>query len=222
MERERAERLATLMAAMADGDAAALFRMRCEFGGAITAVVRRMLRLRGVSCAAEEIDGLVIDVCLMLFDVACGWSPDGGAVPWVWAERRVFNLIDSYLGQFSDPLDDGSVASDAGGPARVGATSALEPPVLELLDQLGQADPAVGLLHEALAAVASPRDGELFLELSVQQVMGDRSPAVTVGTLLGLRSDAVRQQHHRVRLRLRRLATSDVRFAPLADLALVA
>lgn len=222
MDGERRQRLATLMARMAAGDTDALFRLRGEFGAAIAGFVRRSLRLRRATCAAEEIDGLVVDVCLMLFDVAAGWSPEGGALPWVWAQRRVLNLVDHHLGQFSDRLELGAVATGVDGPTPAGPALGDEPPVLELLDRIGRQDPVVRLLQEALDAVASPRDGELFLELSVQRLMGDRSPAVTVGSLLGLHADSVRQQHHRVRSRLRRLAASDARYAPLAGLALVA
>ena len=62
----------------------------------------------------------------------------------------------------------------------------------------------------------------LFLETEVQASLGDRSPAVTVGQMLQLRPEAVRQQHGRVRKRLQALAASDPYFADLADLAIVA
>ena len=222
MEAQRTERLGELMSAMASGDVQAPFAMAREYEGSIASVVRRALLRRGASCRREEVASLVIDVCLMLFDSAPGWSPAGGAMPWIWAEKRVGNLVDRHLGQFAVPLDHVQVEADRHAAPRGALGSADEPPVLEVLDQLGSTDPEVRLLQEALGTVASPRDGELFLELRVQELLGDRSPAVTVGALLGLRPDAVRQQHRRVRLRLRRLVESDARFAALSHLPLVA
>ena len=87
---------------------------------------------------------------------------------------------------------------------------------------MSRAHAGARLLQEALGTVATARDRELFLELRIQELLGDRSPAVTVGALLGLNPEAVRQQHRRVRLRLRLLAESDARFAELAVLPLVA
>ncbi len=223
MEAGRLRRLVELMAAMAGGDTAAVFALRGEYGGSIAAAVRDALGRRGALCTHEEIEGLVVDVCLMLFDTAAAWSADGGALPWIWARMRVGNLVDRHLGQYADRLDEQRDGRMAEGPGTGGGQACTdEPPVLDVLDRLGGAHPAARLLQEALGQVASVRDGELFLELRIQELLGDRSPAVTVGVLLGLQPEAVRQQHRRVRLRLRRLAESNARFAPLASLPLVA
>ena len=87
---------------------------------------------------------------------------------------------------------------------------------------MGSTEPLVELLFEALELVLSERDRQLFLEVEVQQALGDRSPATTVGPMLGMQPAAVRQQYRRARLRLRRLAGTDPRYAPLADLPIVA
>lgn len=222
MDEARTERVAELMAAMAGGNATAAFSLRDEFGGSISAAVRDTLGRRSAWCGAEEVEGLVVDVCLMLFDIATGWSPYGGALPWTWAARPIGTLVDLHLGQFAGPLGDWADESLARTSEGHVAGRSQEPPVLDVLAGLGARHPAARLLHEALGTVATPRDGELFLELRIQQLLGDRSPSVTVGGLLGLQPEAVRQQHRRVRMRLRSLAETDQRFAPLASLALVA
>ncbi len=223
MEAERMQRLGELMSAMAAGDAGAVFALQGEFGGSIGAAVCDAVRRRRAVCSREDTEGLIVDVCLMLFETAGSWSPDGGALPWTWAEKRIGNLVDKHLGQFADQLDERRDERAADCSAGTLAGSGVdEPPVLEVLDRLSCAHPGVRLLQEALGSVATARDRELFLELRIQELLGDRSPAVTVAGLLGLHPDVVRQQHRRVRLRLRRLAESDDRFASLADLPLVA
>lgn len=223
MEPERVQRLGDLMAGMAVGDIAAMFALRDEYGASISAAVREVVHRRGAVCGRDEMESLVVDVCLMLFETAAAWSPDGGALPWTWAQKRIANVVDRHLGQFAECLDQQrhDWAVDAVGRVQ-GPAFAEDPPLLDVLERLSCAHPGARLLQEALGTVATVRDGELFLELRIQELLGDRSPAVTVGALLGLNPDAVRQQHRRIRLRLRRLAESDMRFAPLAGLALVA
>ena len=94
--------------------------------------------------------------------------------------------------------------------------------MLEVLAGLARDHPEVALLREAVGRVASDRDQLIFFETAVQASLGDHSPAVTVGQLLGIRPEAVRQQHRRVRLRVQHLAATEPRFAALADLPVVA
>jgi len=217
---ERIERVARLMDRMAAGDAAAVFELYEQFGSAITATVRRVVAGRGVTTLPhDEIEGVVIEVCIDLFGRAAGWSSDGGAMPWVWAERRIANLVDSVLGQHSDPLDVDRVDATISTPPN--APSGGEPEVLDVLAIAARRRPECALLADALGSVATERDRRVFLEVGIQASLGDRSPAITVGALLGMQPDAVRQQHRRVKQRLRRLAASEARFAPLADLAMV-
>jgi DNA-directed RNA polymerase specialized sigma24 family protein len=219
-DQERVERVARLMARMAGGDPAAVFELYEQFGVAIAATVRRVLGGRGVmALPADEVDGLVIEVCLDLYGRAGSWSPDGGAMPWVWAERRIGNLVDRTVGQHADPLDVDQL--DATQPAPPLAPSGGEPEVLQVLAEVARHRPVCALLADALGSVATERDRRVFLEVGIQASLGDQSPAVTVGALLGMQPDAVRQQHRRVKQRLRRLAANEARFAPLADLELV-
>ena len=143
---------------------------------------------------------------------------DGGACPGSGraAHRQ---LVDRTLGQHADPLDVDRL--DEVLPPLPTGPSGAEPEVLDLLRTVAGWRAECALLADALGSVATERDRRVFLEVGLQASLGDRSPAVTVGALLGMQPDAVRQQHRRVRQRLQRLAASEARFAPLADLALV-
>jgi hypothetical protein len=220
MERvEREQRLQTVMAAMAAGDKGATFDLYAEFGGPIRATVRRLLRRLGVDViGAEDLDGLVIDACLELQGCAEAWDPQGGAQPWVWAERRLLAIVSRWVGQHADALEDKGEAIERMVARSVGVSS--EPTVIELLDRMD--DPTCVLLREALATVASDRDRTIILEVGLQRSLGDASPAVTVGPFVGLRPDAVRQVLRRVRQRVSALAAAEPRYAPLVDLALLA
>lgn len=221
-------RVTGLMEAMAAGDVAAAFTLEAEFAPQLRAAVRRVLSGRGTELTRAEVDELLHDVVLELHDRAAAWRPDGGALPWVWAERRIANVVDRHLGLFTDPLDHDRVAEledRAAGGAGAGPTpiaSDVEPPSMVLLERLVGRDDRVRLLCEALAAVATLRDGELFLEMLVQEWLGDRAPATSVGPRFAMSADAARQQKRRVTTRLRLLAASDERFAALADLPSVA
>jgi hypothetical protein len=97
-----------------------------------------------------------------------------------------------------------------------------EPPSFELLESLAADDPRLRALADALTEVATPRDREMWLEMRVQEVLGDPTPAASVARGHGVSAAAARQQRHRVGVRLRDLVSSDERFATLADLACVA
>lgn len=216
---ERDARLRAVMAAMAAGDRGATFDLYAEFGGPIKATVRRLLRRLGVDSApGEDLDGLVIDACLELQACAEAWNPEGGALPWVWAERRLLGVVSRWVGQHADTLEDRGEVLERLVTTSIGASS--EPSAVEVLARLD--DPTCRLLREALEAVASARDRTIVLEVGLQRSLGDASPAVTIGPSVGLRPDAVRQVLRRVRVRLSALAERDARYAPLVDLALLA
>ncbi len=215
-------RLEDLMRDMGQGDGAAVFALYEEFGGRIAGAVRAMLRRRGVrSVSADDLDGLVVDACLALQDVAAAWRPDGGALPWRWAHQRIEAVVGSFVGQHADEVDDAVMARLA----RLGAVvpgPVEEPDLLALLSRLVPAGAMAVLVREALHRSGSERDQRLLLEVKVQEALGDRSPANSVAPLFGMRPAAVRQQVHRVKQRMRDLAAADPRFAPLAALPLVA
>ena len=218
MEQIRFERLVVLMHRMATSDRAAMFSLAHEFGPEIVRAVRMHLRSLGVErLDREELDGLAIDACEVLYDLAGTWRPEGGALPWVWAGHRLRGIASRYVGQHADPLDADEVAEV---PAPAPAPSS-EPDELDLLEVLARTNSECALLQEALVRVTTPRNRAIFLALRLQEALGDRSPAVTVGQEFGLRPDAVRQIKHRTRQRLQALADDDPRFQPLADLPLL-
>lgn len=216
---ERDRRLQAVMAAMAGGDRGATFDLYAEFGGSIAATIRRLLRRLGVDSAPrEELDGLVIDACLELQVCAPSWDPAGGAVPWVWAERRLLAVVSRWVGQHADGIDDKHEVIEA--IVSSPSSTATERPLLEMLGSLD--DPTCRLLREALETVASVRDQAILLEVGLQRSLGDQSPAVTIGPHVGLRPDAVRQVLRRIRQRVSALALAEPRYAPLVDLELLA
>jgi len=223
--------LVHIMRRLAAGDEAAVVTLYERYGGPIAAAVRRTAQTRPGRLDRDDVDGLVFEVCFELAAVAAAWSPAGGALPWVWARHRVANAVDRVLGIVVEPLDDervpgpdpaqvGDLARGSGtaGAAGAGAGS--------LLDTLGQVAPDMAsarLLAEALdRGRVSRRDGALLLEYAYEKHSGNASPAATVAPVFGMKEVSVRQAARRARQRLLRLAASDERFAPLADLPLLA
>lgn len=212
--------LIEVMAAAAAGDSSSVFALRESFGPEIERAVRGVASRRGVRLSADEADQLAIDAALELFRLAKAWDPTFGTPPWVWARHRVAALVDAHIGQHTRPLElvEGVLAEVAAPPAASGD----EPSVVEVIEQVAAEDASVALVWEALRTVASERDRAVFLEVLVQASLGDRAAAATVGALLGMQPEAVRQQVSRIRRRLRDLAAANPRFADLADLAIVA
>lgn len=206
--------LIRLMALMAAGDRAALFPFIEEFGRELAGVVRRLLTSLNrpdIARNAEDVDYLVQSAALVLFDRAASWSPDGGALPWTWAERAIRAEIVSFLDHPAVELD--SERHAAVDPAPVMAT----PDLLDLADEIDE----LGLLVAALAEVASERDTRVHLEYQVQKALGDREPANTVGHMFDLSPPNVRQIDRRVRTKLTKLRRSQSAFAALNRLSWV-
>src|SRR5438874_8793244 len=112
VETQRFERLVEVMARMAGGDQAAVFTLYLEYGDHVAALMRRELRRLGVQhVEPDELDGLVLNGCLALLDGAGAWDPEGGALPWNWAVKRLAAIAAGWVGQHADPLDDHDVAS---------------------------------------------------------------------------------------------------------------
>jgi hypothetical protein len=224
MERERFARLVELMGAMAGGRIEAAFALRDEYAGSLRHAVRRALRARQVDLPRAEIDELVADVALVLFEHAGAWRPEGGALPWVWAQHRIVNAVDRHLGCFAEHLDDERLhAWEVAGADRAPRPApGDEPAAFDLLEALAGDDPRLRALADALSEVATPRDREMWLQMRVQEVLGDPAPAASVGRGHGVSAAAARQQRHRVGVRLRDLATTDERFAAIGQLPCVA
>lgn len=194
MEPEQRALLERCMTAMAAGDRAFVFTLIEHFGGQLAGTVRRMVGDMGrvdILNDPTEVDGLVHDAAFFLLDNAGGWSPDGGALPWVWAERGIRNVVAVAVGHRTVSDVDGleSEVSAAGSGVDLGPDD---------FDALIEEYPVVGRVKEALRSVASERDADVFLEYRIQQRLHDRSPAHTVAAIFDLTPANVRQIHHRV------------------------
>lgn len=201
LDQER-ERLAEILAALADGDGAAVFWLAGEFGHRIERVVRRHLRHLGVHHPdPADVQALVLESCLEIQEVAGGWDPEGGALPWNWAERRLRSSVARHVGQHTTSIDDPARPVEIA-EADVTEVVHVDRDVDEVLDELAERDHEVAAVHRAVHAVLSERDRRVFLEYRVQQAMDDPSPAHTVGAMHAMTPAAVRQVVSRANRRL--------------------
>ena len=236
MEPARWDELVEVMGELAV-DETAVFALYERFGDKVGGTVRAVLRSRRVHLGGDELDGLVLEACLAIAAVAAAWSPTGGASPWAYARRRIENVVDRAIGQHTVSLDEhlgaideGQVAvrpplaSAPGIPATPDAPPAhRDESLLDALARLVTVDERCRLLSDALdRAAVTPTDRELTLQYAAEQRSGNRSPATTVAAMFDLRDAAVRQRVHRSKGRLRAVAAREQRFAPLADLPLLA
>jgi DNA-directed RNA polymerase specialized sigma24 family protein len=226
--------LVGIMARLAEGDEAAVVTLYERFGDRVAGTVRAVLRERGLTLVHDEVGGLVLDACLAIAAVARAWSPDGGALPWTWARRRIERCVDRLVGQRTVPLDEHlhvvesqaagayAYAGSGGHGGRAGLEADDGRPLCTALAGLSATDARCRLLDDAFdRAAVSPLDREVCLQYAAEQHTGNRSPATTVGAMFALKEPTVRQRVRRSRERLRRLAAADTRFAPLAQLPLL-
>ena len=217
------ERLAAIMAAMAEGDTVALGALYDGYGDPIRGVVRKELARLGVThIEAAEIDGLALDVCTELFRRAASWDPSHGVAPWTWARMRVRAIVCAYVGQFADPLPEGGPAETDVPVVPLLANEANED-VVDTFERLAalRNDLRLRLLHEALNRVSRPGQQAILFEVKMQAGQGDPSPAATVARAKALKPETVRQTCKRLLDRVNYLAATDPYFAPLADLHLL-
>lgn len=204
-----------LMARMADGDATAVFTLADQHGHRVAGVVRRQLRVCGVDhVARDDLDGLVLDACMELSEVALSWRP-GLALPWWWAQGRIFQVVRRWVGVHADSLDvrPSLIEDRAAGEAASVLDEAVSKTFARLVDEV----PVVGLVAEACDA-ARIEETAMFclLEYRIQKDQGDPSPARTLAPRYGVSPDALRQRVSRSTRRLRAVVADDPRFAPLA------
>ena len=202
---------------MAGGDRAAVFTLYVEYGDHVAALMRREVRRLGVQHVEPgELDGLVLDGCLALFDSAGSWEPAGGALPWNWAVRRLASIAQRWVGQHADPIDHDVVAAEQ---LRAIAD---DPGGLEVFERLAPCHDGCALLIEAFDhGQVKPRDRAILLEVKLQTDAGDPSPSITVARVYGLKPDAVRQIVKRTLDRLRAVAVGEPRFAGLIELPIL-
>lgn len=216
MHPTRRPRLEEVMAGLAAGDPASVWALVAEFGDELARPVRKLLGEMGrrdVLVEPGRVEGMVVDIALHLLDHGARWSPTGGALPWVWADRAVRAIVARDVGHRSAELDDDREDTPHLEPVESGGTAA-EPTLAEL----ASVEPTVGLLAAAMARVGSERDRAVHLEYGIQRAGGDPSPAHTVARAFGLKPDNVRQIDHRMKGRLRHLAETDEGYRDLGGL----
>lgn len=216
MEGTRWVRLVEIMRAMTE-DRAAVVTFHAEFGPEIRRIVDFEASRCRLRLAPEELEDLTFDACMALAAVSRAWRPDGGALPWVWARRRINAVVARQRRPLHLALPPGheteDVSIDAPGDDIDLATTLLS---------LAERDERCALLAAALRESVGAGDAEVWLRYRVQQQSGDPAPASTVGRELGMRPPAVRQRASRTRRKLAAAVAGDPRFRQLAELALLA
>lgn len=210
------------MVRLAEGDDAAVVALLEQFPRELrSAVTTQALRL-GVRLDSDDQRSLALDAAFAIQHVAGAWRPDGGALPWVWAAKRIANVVTDHVGTFTSSCDvdrlDGTPDPRDEVVAWMGQPGDEEP--ITLLGRLAESDAHVAALRE-LARRVGDRDLPLLLDYQVQVDQGDPAPSETVGRACGLQPAAVRQRVSRYRRKLRDAALADHRLAWLAELPLL-
>ena len=176
-------------------------------------VMRRHLAGMGWRAPDDDVlHDLVMSGVLALHDLAPAWVP-GSALPWTWADRRLRAIAAGYVGQHADGIE--VLERMEARPPRGRTSAASDVSATEALAAVAEENELARLLLDALRMSANERDVELWLEVRQEAACGNRAPAVTVGTYLGLKPTTVRKAVQRVSERLSRLAAADDTFRPL-------
>lgn len=183
-------------------------------------IIQHEIRSSGVHLSNDQLEDLTRDAIVDLAGLAGVWRPDGGALPWTWARKRIVaNAFRSLMG-CCDELDEEKVASSETGLVLVPPTETAD--LSETLVSLAETHPEANLLLEALLVVASERDRRVYLDYVVEQATGNPAASGAVAMIHGLGQANVRKIVERVRRRLSQLASEEPGYAGLADLHLVA
>lgn len=179
-----------LMARIAAGDSEAVWDLHTVAEKSLSRIVRTEVRRLDLRLHHEDVVDITLDAAIVLGKLARSWDPEG-ALPWVWARKRIVGLVHEHVGVFADELEETHLELVA-------------PPAPEPIDDpraalrsLALRHPSARFLDQRLAEV-SDRDAVIYLRIKMEQASGNRSPAVTVGVEHGLRPDAVRKVYQRV------------------------
>lgn len=219
MESAQRDRLRTVVAGMAAGDAGMLVAFVNEFGVPLRAVVRRTVfsfGRRDVLDDPGEVTGLVFTAALEVFDRAAAWNPDG-APPWVWAERAIRTALAHDVGHALLDVDVEQLCAGREGPAQL-TLEGLDGDASRILERLARVEPRAQLWWDAVGEIASDRHRNIYFEYELQKGLGDGSPAKTVADLFDLTPANARQIASRVRTRLTAEIRTDARLEPLREL----
>jgi hypothetical protein len=200
MESARAEQVGQhevvvgLMARIVAGDAEAMWELHDVAEPSLRRLLRAEARRIDVRIGDDDLFDLTLDAVIELRKLAGSWNPEG-ALPWVWARRRITALVHDHVGTFARPLDD-AVAEPAAEPV-----APLEEPRAVLRSLAGR-HPSARRLEQKLSAAASERDADIWLGVLVEKAAGNRSPAVTIAAEHEMQPAAVRKVVQRVSERL--------------------
>lgn len=209
MENERAEQerddgafrtaVAALMGRIVGGERSAIWNLHDLAEPALARMLRAEARRIDVHIGADDILDLTLDAAVELGKVAGSWDPEG-ALPWLWARKRITGLVHDHVGTFADELNETHLEIEV-------------PPVAERIEQplvvlrsLAGRHPSANQLDRRLRLVASDRDADIWLDVQLERAAGNRSPAVTVAVNHDMRPDAVRKVVQRVGERLNDVA----------------
>lgn len=198
-EQRLSQQVAGLMARLAAGDRSAMWELHTLAEPWLRRIVRAEARRIDFRLGDDDVLDLTLDSAIELGHLAGAWKPDG-ALPWVWARRRINALVHAHIGQLGRPLDDEHLEVE------VPASPPPVPEPREVLRSLAERHAGAKALHEQLTLVVSERDAGIWLGVQIEKGGGNRSPAVTIAAETGLRPDAVRKVAQRVGERLTAVA----------------
>lgn len=184
-----------LMGRIVGGERSAVWELHDLAEPALGRMLRAEARRIDVRVGADDLLDLTLDAAVELGKLAPSWDPEG-ALPWVWARRRITALVHDHVGTFTRELDETHLEIEAPPVAE-----RLEQP-LEVLRSLAGRHPSAQQLDRQLRLVASDRDADIWLDVQLERAAGNRSPAVTVAANHDMRPDAVRKVVQRVGERL--------------------
>lgn len=187
--------VAAVMARIAAGEREAVWELHDLAEPFVTRILRAETRRLDLRIGDEDIFDLTLDAAVDVAKLARSWKRDG-ALPWVWARRRVTALIHGHVGTFARELDESHLEIEAP------ATAVPVEDPRRALRALARCDPSAHKLDERLSTEVSDRDANIWLDVQIEKAAGNRSPAVTVAAVHGMRPDAVRTVGQRVGERL--------------------
>ncbi len=187
------------MARIAGGEGSAVWELHDLAEPALARILRTEARRIDVHIGGDDLLDLTLDAAVELGKLARAWDPDG-ALPWVWARRRITALVHDHVGTFADELDERHLQLE-----EPRCVERIDDP-LGVLRSLADRHPSAQHLERRLRLVASDRDADIWLDVQLEQAAGNRSPAVTVAANHDMRPDAVRKVVQRVGERLSRVA----------------
>jgi hypothetical protein len=213
------DRLREVMVGMAAGDMAMLVAFVTEFGTPLRGLVRRTVFAfgrRDVLDDPGEVTSLVTTAALEIFDRADAWDASG-APPWIWAERAIRSALARQIGHALADVTVEELSRLADGPVQQ-TLQGLDGDAQRVLKRLSLREPRAQLWWDAVGNLTSDRNRNVYFEFVLQQALGDRAPANTVGAIFDLRPSNVRQIVRRVRRALAERIRTDAGLEALRDL----